>query len=394
MSRAKERRSSSVGRPVDDRGPPPIDREPVTIGGGEADAGPGRPALRRPTGSRSRPLPGLQALRGIAALLVVLTHAAGEASARGGSLDAMPFGNFGVDIFFVISGFIIVYSSAPAFARPRATIDFMLRRVARVVPLYWIVSTAYLLLILALREHRHLTLGYIASSYLFIPAPEPEDGAFFPFYFPGWTLEFEMFFYLCFALVLPWRRTIAVGVITAIMVAVLALGNLMPVGPVLSFLATTQLLEFVAGCLLAEVYLRGLRLSGPVCLVLATAASTAVLVTSYQLGGWPDLRGLVWGLPAMALVAAATLRSWPSTSVIMSALTRLGDASYSLYLVHYLVFVAVAHAIRARFHDGAVLRPLGYTSLIMVLAIGAAFLCFHVVERPLTRRLRRWVPEP
>lgn len=350
-----------------------------------------------------RPLPALQILRSVAALLVVVAHAAGEATARGFAKTEidLPFGNFGVDIFFVISGFIIVYSSVPHFGRPGASLPFILRRFARIVPLYWIVSSLYLALIWFTGEAPGLSLRYIASSYLFIPYPEPQDGADFPFYFPGWTLEFELFFYLCFSTVLGRRRTVAVLALSGILAGVLIAGSVWDLGRPWSFWASSQSLEFVAGGWLADAYLRGWRLPGRACLALAGAAAAAVLVTSYTLGGWPAARGLVWGLPAAALVAAATLRGPAGVAEIpapwraLSApLVRLGDASYSLYVVHLLLFVAVGDAVQAGFRHWSLVPPGAYVALLTALAILGAFASFHLVERPLTRWLQRRIPNP
>ena len=344
-------------------------------------------------GSALRPLHGLQGLRGIAALLVVLTHAAEELSNRGlvqSELD-FPFGNFGVDIFFVISGFIIVYSSVPLFRSNRASLGFILRRAARIIPLYWIVSTIYLFVLIAIGELPNLSWDYIARSYLLIPTPEPQDGAIFPFYFPGWTLQFEMMFYACFSVALIWRRPIAIVAVMAIMLTIMGIGAVAEGLPALNFYANTLVLEFLAGCLLAEVYLRGKRLAGTTCVGLGAFSAVAVLITSYSLGGWPTARGFVWGLPAAALVAAVVLGPPQPARPILTVLAKLGDVSFSLYMIHLVVIVGVFWAITRNIRHWHAVPPAIFFALAVGATLAAAFLCFYALERPITRRLQRTI---
>ncbi len=230
---------------------------------------------------------------------------------------------------------------------------------------------------------------YIAASYFFIPYPEPQDGADFPFYFLAWTLEFEMIFYFCFAIALIWRRSVGVPGLCVFMVAYLTVGSLWTFPAPLDYWVSSQLLEFVAGCLLAEVYLRGGRLPGPVCLTLTVAAIVAVLVAWFFLGGWPEARGLVWGLPATALVAAATLRPPRATGRLETLLAPVGDASYSLYLVHSLVFIIVYHTLLHAFRHWQSIPPVLYIGLLLIMAFLTAFISYTFIERPLTASLQR-----
>ena len=363
--------------PAPVRGPAPEDER------GAAGRSSGMPAL-----------PGLQMLRAIAALLVVIAHAAAELGGRGfaiGEIDA-EFGNFGVDIFFVISGFIIVYASVPHFARPGASWTFLVRRVVRVVPLYWIVSTVYLVVVYALHERDGLTLRHVAASYMLIPDPEPQDGADFPFMFVGWTLQFEMFFYVVFAGAMAWRRPIGISLSCGFMLAYVVAGQVATLPAPFDYWSNSLVLEFVAGCLLAEAYLGGLRFPTPVRLGLVVAAIAAVGVVSSEVGGWPPFRGLLFGLPAAALVAAVTLGPDGRAGRWNGVLRRLGDMSYSLYLVHLLVFTVTFHVLNGLFRHVRLVPPALYGLLLILLSIGAAFLSFRYVEVPVTRRLRAMLP--
>ena len=158
-------------------------------------------------------LDGIQWLRAAAAALVVVEHAKNAISTEflGLHPDRSPLSFFpfsaGVDIFFVISGFIMAYSSAALFERQGGRRIFLLRRVARIVPIYWLVTSLMLLMFAAMGSRMWSESGWstIAAAYLFIPAANP-DGAPFPLLVIGWTLNYEMAFYVVFALFIGCSR--------------------------------------------------------------------------------------------------------------------------------------------------------------------------------------------
>src|ERR1700730_16181483 len=141
-----------------------------------------------------RAIVSVQALRAIAALAVVLCHADQIHRWLLGLKDPYPLEQLasGVDLFFVISGFVMVYSSRDLFAVKGAARTFFTRRVARIVPPYWAVMVIAIPLMALPSDWRSL-LG----SYLFIPYRAPGDNIV-PVYGVGWTLNFEMFFYALF----------------------------------------------------------------------------------------------------------------------------------------------------------------------------------------------------
>jgi len=152
----------------------------------------------------------IQALRAIAALLVVVYHAFDMWGARIDSAApgiSWTNGAAGVDIFFVISGFVMVASSRRIASQPHAGWTFIQQRIVRIVPLYWLLTTAKLILVfffadLALRSG--IDFDYVARSYLFFPVVDGA-GHFRPLLPVGWTLTYEFLFYLLFALALALR---------------------------------------------------------------------------------------------------------------------------------------------------------------------------------------------
>jgi len=116
-------------------------------------------------------LPSLQVLRGVAAVMVVLFHVFG-----------FQIGSVGVDIFFVISGFLMFHANREVFGHARTAILFLKRRILRVVPLYWL-CTAFALC-------PGVKFKILAASVLFIPI-RSQDGGIHTVLQPGWTLDFE-----------------------------------------------------------------------------------------------------------------------------------------------------------------------------------------------------------
>lgn len=288
-----------------------------------------------PTAAAAPTYVGVQILRGVAAMLVVLCHSSQMLHHRLGMGDVLFFGASGVDVFFPISGFVMAVTTYKYWGEAGHAIDFLVRRLIRIVPLYWAATTLKVAAIVAFPSvvaTASLDAWHITASYLFIPAFD-SDGKPFPVVPIGWTLNFEMFFYLLFAVVLALRLRPVLwlgGILLAI--------NLLPPMPALGALgslASSMLLEFVAGMLIGWATVKGYTLSrvwGAVILVAAMAA----LVLTQTLGeqtafGW---RLLVWGVPgALALAGAlgaeplckAWARRWPE---------KLGDASYAIYLSH------------------------------------------------------------
>ena len=354
----------------------------------------------------------VQILRAAAALLVATHHAQHEAgllAARTGQAFApstlLPWAA-GVDVFFVISGFIIVHAAAPLYGQPGARTHFLAHRIARVVPLYWLVTALYLGLVLAAPGLLGaggadlLEPGYVAASFLFWPALRP-DGTPQPLYTLGWTLNCEMFFYALFALGLGWRRRGAVAWILAALGLLSLVNALAPpdLALPLAFWTNPIILEFALGAALGLARAEGVRLPGPLRLGLALAGVAGLALAEPLLGAAQGFGGaatgfwrpLAYGVPAALLVAAAALGRARPAGAAVPALLRwagaVGDASYALYLVHPFVLRGVREMI-LRLGLAPLLGPWGSLALMLALTVPAALLVYRLVERPLTARAR------
>lgn len=347
----------------------------------------------------------IQVLRAAAAAMVLVHHL------RDPFLPALPWlsggnvGAAGVDIFFVISGFIIMLSAAQ---RPLEPGRFLVQRAVRIVPLYWLfLLVAGAMLASGLRpigiSDADATAANLLRSMLFLPF-ERSHGALMPLIGVGWTLNFEAFFYLLFgaALLLP-----AVQRLPAISLALAALPLagwlLQPTAPAARFFTNAILLEFLAGCWLAHWYLQrgpaGGRLSTGWLLLAAGGLGFAVPA----LLGWgaafsqlmPE-RVLVFGLPALCIVAGALCLERAGQRCSWQFLQLQGAASYALYLSHTLVLQTGQKLLAATGLDH-LLGAAALAGLLFALAVAAGTAVHLWIELPLTgwvRRRLRARPQP
>jgi len=329
----------------------------------------------------------VQALRAIAALSVAFLHISFAAIALNPASRALGFAyhvlpwEAGVDIFFVISGFVIVSASARFFAAPGGQSQFLRRRLARIVPLYWLMTSLFILSLIALPHAIHGDIGgplYILASYLFIPCARP-DGLVQPAFGLGWTLNYEMFFYAVFTLflTLPKRRAVIAACICLLVFVLFGQARWLH-GIILTTWSNPIILEFCAGMIIALLTAKFL-LSTPARLALVAAALIIFLIQP----AWPDI--FAKGIPAACLVAAASLGAPARRKYIISASLILGDASYALYLVH--PFIMRVFEIIAP-HSAVLRNPAIYISLCLILAQLAALAIHRVFEVPITNRLR------
>ena len=353
------------------------------------------PAALRPAAARpATTFLTVQALRAVAALLVVAYHAFDMWTARiGAPGPSWTNGAAGVDIFFVISGFVMVVSSRRLLAQPHAWLTFARHRILRIVPLYWLLTTLKLVLVsllggLALRST--LELDYVAGSYLFLPVVD-SAGHFRPLLPVGWTLTYELVFYGLFALALALRVDVFKVLLPAFaLIAALALLRDAH-WPAWTVLFSTLVLEFLFGVALARLTLRGSRLPPGVAAAALILGFALILAIPEPAESW---RTISWGVPALAIVAGAVALEAPLAPGLPRWLLDLGDASYAIYLAHGFVLPAIGLAIAALHWTSP--AGLAFTVAACLLAGSAAGWLVHVgIERPMLRWSRglRFPPE-
>lgn len=365
--------------------------------------------------SSTTPLPSggkltvVQGLRAIAALLVVWTHSIYSASyvdSRSWQQSyryVLGFGACGLDIFFVISGFIVSLVAARSIAKNESSAGkFLSRRITRIFPLYWILTLAVIFLA---ETGRHKIFWHSVSwlpTLLLLPSFSYPAGS--PILSLGWSLVFEMYFYfvLAFWMALTPRHLVRNSILTlAGMVAAGAIVGFRR--PLLVIWSNPILLEFLFGCVIGLVYSRTsarpanrtVSKTGRWLAALGALGLLATLFTGYGAASYEGmiLNGLsswlrvgLWGVPSALLVAGAVLwspamQSWPARLLVF-----LGDASYSIYLCTNPARSGVEHYWRYIGRWG------GDTGILlcMLACTIVGVICYLVLERPLMRFFHNW----
>ncbi|WP_289014219.1 acyltransferase, partial [uncultured Methylobacterium sp.] len=246
---------------------------------------------------------GLQYLRGVAALMIVYFHAVGPVERLTGTALPVSFSGSGVDLFFVLSGCVMWLSTHGREVGPG---PFLLNRLVRVAPLYWILTLAVAGLAFAapaLLRSTAFDPAHLVASLLFLPWPNPRYPGLFPVIIPGWTLNYEMFFYAVFALMLPFRPAWrAAGTLAGLGGLVLVGQMVQPGSGLAAFYTDAIVLEFGLGVLVGALFTS--RIAVPPRAALAAAALGLGLLAALD-GTLPKL--VAASLPAALVVGGLAL---------------------------------------------------------------------------------------
>ncbi|WP_147306227.1 acyltransferase family protein [Cupriavidus plantarum] len=356
-----------------------------------------------PPATLKTPLGTIQALRGIAALLVVASHGAFVL----GPLDSHPFlrnflesGAIGVDLFFMISGFIMIYSTWGA-GSGRDVLDFLIKRFCRIWPAYLAWTLAWLMI-----RDGGISGGPavdIVKSIFFLPLSIISP----PFYGyaalnVGWTLNYEIQFYLLFAASMLFGRArwwMLAGAFAVLLVLVPMVNGVAPAlnpyraaifGSALADMATNPIiLEFGFGVVVGWLYLRApltlpWRLSA---IVMAIFSVVVVWQLSHHVGFGHGFTG--WGITLAPLFVAAALFEKALRPRIARWLLWLGEISFSLYLSHKIVFFLCAR-FAPRFEMLRALPGGVLLAIYVTIALVVASLSTSLLEKRVSERLRAW----
>ncbi len=334
---------------------------------------------------------GLQILRFVAAMLVVAMHITQAVSIHitgQGESHYWGAGTAGVDIFFVISGFVMTITTRGLPDRGRARLGaawiFMKRRVLRIVPLYWfytLLKAALILAVPTLAMKSTIEPAHLAASLLFVPMTSPW-GLVQPTLPVGWTLNFEMLFYAVFAIAIALGAP-RVRFCLLVFLALFLAGRTFPQAVPLAFYAQSIMFEFILGVCIAYALTRyGTPGALPGALLLL--AGTLFM---FALGWRSDGERLFpWGAGAAAVVLGTVwLEPWVVRAPLARPLSFLGDASYSIYLSHtFVVPAGVLVLRRLGVHDGTAIM------LIVGALVAASGAASHVwLEKPMISFFRR-----
>jgi exopolysaccharide production protein ExoZ len=342
---------------------------------------------------KTQPIWSLQYLRAIAALAVALSHAAQiiPVAGRNDFIPGFPTGAAGVDIFFIVSGYIICLITSKSESNASL---FFRRRLARVAPTYWVITAAISLAILYapfLFRTSTVTWELFVSSLVFVAWPNPATGDAQPVLLIGWTLNYEFYFYSLFAICMLFFRNRAYIAAAALIIVLTAALSAVPSGnAIATFYGNTIVFEFLGGILLWRLQQAG-RLGRPGLGISLFLLSIFLFVMSevvFEPTRTSQLRFIYWGLPSFFLVWSALCLEANGKVPRLEIPKVLGDASYSIYLSHIITLGAVRYLWAAT--NAKVALP---DIALLVIAIGACtftgWAFYRIVEVPICRLARR-----
>ena len=331
----------------------------------------------------------IQVLRGIASLLVVLFHTTFNTNAllhKDFGFNIFLFGGSGVDIFFVLSGFIITYTSIKWASHPNKLLPFIRKRFVRIFPTYWIIITLFLLAQFLFpafySTHFEFNLLNILSTYLLLPGHIMVNGV-------SWTLTYELFFYILFSLVflLPKKQWafifFALYACIVILIPIVSDGFEKSNGW-LNLVSYPMNVEFFMGVLAAYLvpkipYRASLPMiaAGSFCFIIGGLLYDG----HYQLLSNTFNRVVFFGMPSFFIVLGLVKYELIKKIKVHSVFLSLGEASYSLYLLHLPVLVAAIKTME-KFN-------IRNTIFVHVILIGIIIIiCFVAI------RFYKWVEKP
>ena len=313
----------------------------------------------------------LQSLRAFAAINVVIFHILGTAAAYGFTpqyLSIMDgWGANGVDVFFVLSGFVMLNSQ---LQKKRPALTFLKFRLMRIVPIYWFVTSvvvvAFFLLPSASFNNNAPSMAWVIQSLFFLSGAISEKS---PVLMVGWTLEWEMLFYLVFGLSLlfsRWNRSYFFIFLVLGIIAIMTSNLIM--------------FEFLAGMLIAYIY-NNFSFEQKYGLLLALVGFVLLLSSINQVIDTRLSRVFYWGVPSALIVLGVIY----AKSYSQSLLQYLGDASYSIYLIHALAISVFYKA------STSLLIVTNYDVLALICllcSISCGALLYTFVEKPLTSYMK------
>ncbi|CAN7774252.1 acyltransferase [Caballeronia sp. LjRoot34] len=325
----------------------------------------------------------VQVLRFVAAAVVLITHITFYLHERvDPGLHVWHVGEAGVPLFFVISGFVMALSGSRLERNAKGAAYFLRKRVARIFPLYWVITTFKVAIAIAVPAavlHNRPDILHTLGSYFLIPMTNSE-GDVRPIHGVAWTLLHEMLFYYIFSLSLLLRQK-PVLFSSGIIISMCSLALFVSPQTAASRVCLNDInLLFVAGMFLASMYKRGHRLPRYVAAVALTAG--IICIASDDVSMLLHRLFLNFNIGAVLIVAALLSVEFTFAPKFKAFFVRLGGGSYSLYLIHPIVAPAIC-VVLFKMHVHSI--PI----LILAAFSASVFLgqcVFNWIEKPLSRR--------
>lgn len=337
----------------------------------------------------------IQFLRFVAATLVVIAHStsalheyfSGTISSE--FLNVTHFGGAGVHIFFVISGFIMIYTSFSKDEKFSAS-KFITRRAIRIFPIYFIYSLSYLYFYHFFSSGKNLSVEQFFGSILLLP------GYSSLIIGPGWTLSFEIYFYACFSIAMVLGLARGILALSLFFLAVIAFGFVLDTSqPAIHVFTNTLLIEFLFGAWVGYTVVSSVRIGTKFAnMLLMTAFASFIGGVAFGYESLPSV--VTWGIPSALLVAGLVFRERNGkVPFLIRKYSFLGNSSYSLYLIH-VVLIDAALLLVLYLDDSyrmqVLLKGTFGTAIvcfgITIYCVTVACLAYELIERRVVGRLQ------
>ena len=336
----------------------------------------------------------LQILRAFAAILVVINHLWGDSK----TAFAMKFGleyigDFGVDAFFILSGFIMGYKTRDDSKLGVSTaFDFIRKRIERIYPILLIVLVPFILIYL--KQTHPFSLYEIVGNILLLPSFN-NNPQYHMLIGPSWSLVYEMFFYIIYAAIMLLansKKQLIIYSSSLLIIMVLGVKALSLQGPELGMVNFSHMIgdplmiNFAMGCLFSQLFLKlqHFRIS----ILVSSLLIGAIFVFGMWLSAEGAPRFFSFGLPALAIVFLFSVMK-PSEKKSYNLLVYLGNASYSIYLTHF--FIEVCGGI-IFYHSKINKDFYGITLSIVCIVCGCLF--YSIVEKRITKAIQKVELQP
>jgi len=336
----------------------------------------------------------IQFLRGFAALAVVIHHTGGyvkryfEPTLFFG--DYFSLGFAGVDLFFVISGFIIHFTSKNYLNNPSKLKEYFKKRFIRVYPIYWLITTIIFISswLINLALHKNIfNVGYPNTVITYI-----KTYTLFPLHFAinavTWTLSYELFFYLGFSLLIISKRLWVIPVLI-LALSLFHLINDIPDGNLsyFKFFFSGYNFEFLFGFLIFQFY-KSVKLPNLLSIFLLISSFGIIIYFGYSVIDIDSLkRVLVFGLPSSLILIALLNLEQNETISFPKFFITLGDASYVLYLIHFPMMLLMNKLPQITGYTITANQEILYSCFIIICIVITSINVHKWIEKPLTKKL-------
>ena len=339
----------------------------------------------------------IQFLRGFAALAVVVHHTGGYVKRYFEPTllfeDKFSIGFAGVDLFFVISGFIIHFTSKNYLNNPSKLKEYLKKRFIRVYPIYWIITTILFIsswLIVEILDKNIFSIGYPNTLIAYI-----QTYLLLPLHFAinpvTWTLSYELFFYLCFAILIISER---LWIIPALILSVSFYNIFIDVPEIVevklnyfNFIFSGYNFEFMFGFLIYPLHEK-IKLSNIISVILLIISISIIALFGYDIGDYDSYkRVLTFGLPSgLILLSLLNLENNNAISFPKITLT-LGDASYALYLIHFPMMLLMNKIPQILGYNFSAIQEVWYSYFIIISMVISSIYVHKWIEMPVAKKL-------